>query len=258
MASDDSYFQNSEEIKTDLLNVDFQAGAVLLIDTPLLWTSFDVVNKIRSQLKHKLNIPKIKVGHAGTLDPMATGLLILCTGKFTPRINEYQDQIKEYTGVITLGSTRPSYDLETEIDETFPTEHIDNELLEKVRQTFVGEQDQYPPIFSAIKVDGKPMYKAARKGRDIEVQARRITIHEFEITKVTMPEVHFRVKCSKGTYIRSLAYDFGKACNSGGHLSELRRTENGRFSVNDAFTMETFMEAIIARGEMENVGQLNG
>jgi tRNA pseudouridine55 synthase len=231
----------------DLLHTDFQAGAVLLVDKPLLWTSFDAVNKIRSQLKYKLGIPKIKVGHAGTLDPMATGLLIICTGKFTTRITEFQDQEKEYTGVITLGSTRPSYDLETEIDETFPTQHIDNELLEKVRLSFIGEQEQFPPIFSAIKVDGKPMYRAARKGKEIEVQARKINIIEFEITEVTMPEVHFRVKCTKGTYIRSLAYDFGKACGSGGHLSALRRTQNGRFEVKDAFSMDTFTEALEAR-----------
>ena len=231
----------------DLKSLDFQSGAALLIDKPLLWTSFDVVNKIRSQFKYKLGIPKIKVGHAGTLDPMATGLLIICTGKFTPRINEFQDQEKEYTGVITLGSTRPSYDMETEIDATFPTEHIDNELLEKIRLSFLGEQDQFPPIFSAIKVDGKPMYKAARKGKDIEVQARRITIFEFEITKVEVPCVHFRIVSSKGTYIRSIAYDFGKACGSGGHLTELRRTKNGRFDVKDAFTMESFTEAITER-----------
>jgi tRNA pseudouridine55 synthase len=228
-------------------DVDFQAGAALLIDKPLGWTSFDVVNKIRSQFKHKLNIPKIKVGHAGTLDPMATGLLIICTGKFTPRINEFQDQEKEYTGVIMLGATRPSYDLETEIDQTFPIEHIDNQLLEAARQQFSGEIDQYPPIFSAIKVDGKPIYKAARKGIEVEVQARKITIHEFELTKIALPEVHFRVKCSKGTYIRSLAYDFGKACQSGGHLTELRRTKNGRFNVDDAYSVESFTKAIEER-----------
>jgi tRNA pseudouridine55 synthase len=231
----------------DIKEIDFQAGTALLIDKPLLWTSFDAVNKIRSLLKYKLGIPKIKVGHAGTLDPMATGLLIICTGKFTPRINEFQDQEKEYTGVITLGATRPSYDMETEIDEIFPTEHIDNLLLEKVRLSFLGEQDQFPPIFSAIKVDGKPMYKAARKGKDIEIQARRITIFDFEITKVEMPNVHFRIVSSKGTYIRSIAYDFGKACASGGHLTVLRRTKNGRFDVKDAFTMESFTEAIIER-----------
>jgi tRNA pseudouridine55 synthase len=230
-------------------NFDFQAGTALLIDKPLGWTSFDAVNKIRSLLKYRLGIPKIKVGHAGTLDPMATGLLIICTGKFTPRINEFQDQEKEYTGTITLGGTRPSFDLETEIDEIFPTEHIDAALLDQVRASFVGEQDQYPPIFSAIKVDGKPLYKSARKGHDVEVQSRKITISEFEITGVEMPNVFFRVKSSKGTYIRSLAHDFGKACRSGGHLTELRRTKNGEFDINDAYSMDDLTKIINDMGE---------
>ena len=221
---------------------DFQSGKVLLIDKPLLWTSFDVVNKIRYSIKHLTGLKKIKVGHAGTLDPMATGLLIICTGKFTPRINEFQDREKEYTGTFTLGATRPSYDMETEVDAQYPTEHITRERIEFVRQKLSGPQLQIPPIFSAIKVDGKPIYKAARKGEHVEVKARSIVIHEFEITEVAMPEVHFRVKCSKGTYLRSLAHDFGQALESGAYLSALRRTKIGEFDVQDAMSVSDFIE----------------
>ena len=221
---------------------DFQSGKVLLIDKPLLWTSFDVVNKIRYSIKHQCGLKKIKVGHAGTLDPMATGLLIICTGKFTPRINEFQDREKEYTGTFTLGATRPSYDMETEIDAVFPTNHINAEQIELVRRQLSGQQLQIPPIFSAIKVDGKPIYKAARKGEQVEVKARSITIHEFEITSVDMPEVHFRVKCSKGTYLRSLAHDFGQALQSGAYLSALRRTKIGEYDVQDALSLPEFLE----------------
>lgn len=228
----------------DLQNADFQAGTVLLIDKPLLWTSFDAVNRIRFRLRHKTGNKKIKVGHAGTLDPMATGLLIICTGKFTPRINSFQDQEKEYTGTIYLGATRPSYDMETEIDATFPTEHISESMIHDACIKFIGEQAQYPPIFSAIKVDGKPMYKAARKGIDVEVKPRQIHIQEFEITKIDMPNVHFRVKCSKGTYIRSLAYDFGVALQSGAYLAGLRRTKIGDFDVKDAITVDDFVQQV--------------
>ncbi len=228
----------------NLQNTDFQAGKVLLIDKPLLWTSFDAVNKLRHAIKHKIGVKKIKVGHAGTLDPMATGLLIICTGKFTPRINEFQDQIKEYTGVFTLGATRPSFDMESEIDETFDNQHITAELLESTTLQFIGEQAQFPPIFSAIKVDGKPIYLAARRGEDVEVKARQIRIEAFEITKIEMPNVHFRVVCSKGTYIRSLAHDFGKALNSGAYLAALRRTKIGDFDVKNAQTIEQFLEEL--------------
>ncbi|MFZ4545208.1 MAG: tRNA pseudouridine(55) synthase TruB [Saprospiraceae bacterium] len=221
---------------------DFQSGKVLLIDKPLLWTSFDVVNKLRYSIKHKTGLKKIKVGHAGTLDPMATGLLIICTGKFTPRINEFQDQEKEYTGTFTLGATRPSFDMETEIDETFPTEHITAATIEQARHTFLGAQSQFPPIFSAIKMDGKPIYKAARRGELVEVKAREINIKEFEITGVEMPSVHFRVKCSKGTYLRSLAHDFGKSVKSGAYLSALRRTKIGDHDVANALSVEEFLE----------------
>lgn len=223
---------------------DFQAGKVLLIDKPLLWTSFDAVNKIRYTIKHKTGLKKIKVGHAGTLDPMATGLLIICTGKFTTRITEFQDQEKEYTGTITIGATRPSFDMETEIDQTFDYQHITSEMIEQARLSFLGEQEQYPPIYSAIKVDGKPIYKAARKGVEVEVKPRPINIYEFEVTKIELPEIHFRIKSSKGTYIRSIASDFGKVLNNGAYLSSLRRTKNGGFDVKDALTIEDFLKEI--------------
>lgn len=223
---------------------DFQSGKVLLIDKPLLWTSFDAVNKIRYSIKHKTGLKKIKVGHAGTLDPMATGLLIICTGKFTTRITEFQDQEKEYTGTFTIGATRPSFDMETEIDQTFDYKDITSEMIDQVRLSFLGEQEQYPPIYSAIKVDGKPIYKAARKGIEVEVKPRPINIYEFEITKIDLPEIHFRIKCSKGTYIRSIASDFGKALNNGAYLSSLRRTKNGGFDVKDALTIEDFLNEI--------------
>jgi tRNA pseudouridine55 synthase len=213
---------------------DFKNGQVLLIDKPLEWTSFQVVNKLRWHIRQRFGIKKIKVGHAGTLDPLATGLLIICTGKFTKQINEYQGQVKEYTGEITLGATTPSYDLESEVDATFPTEHITEELIHNTVQQFVGEIDQKPPIFSALKKEGKRLYELAREGKTTEIASRKITIQEFEITKIDFPKVNFKVVCSKGTYIRSLAYDFGKALNSGAHLSELRRTKIGNFSVDGA------------------------
>lgn len=213
----------------------FQEGQVLLIDKPLKWSSFQAVNKIKYTLIKNLDLPKkFKIGHAGTLDPLASGLLIICTGKFTKRISELQGQIKEYTGTITVGATTPSYDLETEINENFPTEHITKELSEKVRMQFIGEINQFPPIFSAIKKDGKRLYEHARAGEEVEIQSRKIEIIEFEITRIDLPEIDFRVVCSKGTYIRSLAYDFGKALNSGAHLTSLRRTKIGNYSVNDA------------------------
>lgn len=213
---------------------DYKDGQVLLIDKPLGWTSFQVVNKLRWRIRKEFDIKKIKVGHAGTLDPLATGLLIICTGKFTKKIDTYQGQIKEYTGEITLGGTTPSYDLETEVNETFPTEHITEELLHETTKQFIGEIDQKPPIFSAIRKEGKRLYELARAGETTEIKTRKVTIDIFEITKIELPKIEFRVVCSKGTYIRSLAYDFGKALNSGGHLSALRRTKIGDFSVDDA------------------------
>ena len=220
---------------------DYKNGQVLLIDKPLEWTSFQAVNKIRWHIKKKFGLKKIKVGHAGTLDPLATGLLILCVGKETKNISTYQGQIKEYTGTFTLGATTPSYDLETEIDHTFPTDHITEELLKTTTQQFLGEIDQKPPIFSAIKKDGKRLYELARKGQTTEIKSRKVTISEFELTKIDLPNVEFRVVCSKGTYIRSLAHDFGSALNSGAHLSVLRRTKIGDFSVSEANSIESFI-----------------
>ena len=223
---------------------DFKNGQVLLIDKPLEWTSFQAVNKLRWHIKQRFKIKKIKVGHAGTLDPLATGLLIICTGKQTKEIHTYQGQEKEYTGTFTVGATTPSYDLETEIDETYSTEHITEELLKETTKQFIGEIQQKPPIFSAIKKDGKRLYELARKGETTEIKARTVTITEFEITNINFPKVDFRVVCSKGTYIRSLAFDFGKALNSGAHLSTLRRTKIGDFSVDDATSIEGFIESL--------------
>jgi len=218
-----------------MLNLeDYKNGQVLLIDKPLNWTSFQVVNKLRWHIRQKFKLKKIKVGHAGTLDPLATGLLIICTGKFTKKIDEYQGLIKEYTGEITLGATTPSYDLESEIDQSFPVEHISPELIHETVKQFIGEINQKPPMFSALKKDGIRLYDMAREGKSIEIASRKINIAEFEITKIDLPKIKFRVVCSKGTYIRSLAYDFGKALNSGAHLSELRRTKIGEFSVENA------------------------
>ena len=227
-----------------LLKEDYLNGQILLIDKPLTWTSFQVVNKLRWEIKQKFKIKNIKVGHAGTLDPLATGLLILCTGKQTKNIDNYQAQTKEYTGTFTLGATTPSYDLETEIDKTFPTEHLTDEIIHKTTEQFVGEIQQIPPIFSAIKKDGKRLYELARKGETTEIKARTVTITEFEITNINFPKVDFRVVCSKGTYIRSLAFDFGKALNSGAHLSTLRRTKIGDFSVDNAASIEGFIESL--------------
>jgi tRNA pseudouridine55 synthase len=223
---------------------DYQNGQFLLIDKPLNWTSFQVVNKLRWEIRQRYSIKKIKVGHAGTLDPLATGLLILCTGKFTKKIETYQAQEKEYTGTITVGGTTPSYDLETEINEIFPIDHITETLIKETTQQFLGEIDQKPPIFSALKKDGRKLYEIARAGETVEIKTRKITISEFEITNVNLPHIDFRVVCSKGTYIRSLAYDFGKALNSGGHLSELRRTKIGNYSVEDSESIGGFIERL--------------
>jgi len=213
---------------------DFLDGQLLLIDKPLGWSSFQAVNKLKWAIRRKFDLKKIKIGHAGTLDPLATGLLLICTGKFTKRINELQGQAKEYTGIITLGATTPSYDLETEVDETFPIEHISEELVHSAVQKFIGEIEQTPPIFSALKKDGKRLYEYAREGKEVEIKKRQVTVSEFEITEVKLPMLKFRILCSKGTYIRSLAHDLGIALQSGGHLSELRRTKIGDYHVNKA------------------------
>lgn len=220
-------------------------GQVLLIDKPLNWTSFQAVNKLKYALINQVGLPKkFKIGHAGTLDPLATGLLIVCTGKFTKRISEIQAQIKEYTGTFFVGATTPSYDLETEIDFTFPTNHIDNELIHETVKQFLGEIDQKPPIYSAIKKDGVRLYEHARAGETIEIASRKTTIYEFEITRINLPEIDFRISCSKGTYIRSIAFDFGKALNSGAHLTALRRTKIGDYDVNDGVGVEEFVEEL--------------
>ncbi len=229
---------------------DYLSGQVLLIDKPLNWTSFQVVNKLRWEIRRAFNIKKIKVGHAGTLDPLATGLLVICTGKMTKQINTFQAQIKEYTGTFVLGSTTPSYDLETEIDKHYPTEHITQSLINETTQQFIGDIEQYPPIFSAIKKDGKRLYEFAREGKEVEIKSRTVSILKFEITKIDTSTFHstglikanFKVVCSKGTYIRSLANDFGKALNSGAHLSVLRRTKIGDFSVENAQNIEQFIK----------------
>lgn len=223
---------------------DFLAGATLLVDKPLEWTSFDVVNKIRYALRKTLDVKKIKVGHAGTLDPLATGLLIICTGKSTKTIDSIQALYKEYTGTIKLGATTPSYDAETEEDATFSLDGLTEDKIKANCQQFIGPIAQFPPIFSAIKVDGQPLYKKARKGEKVEVKARNITIHDFDLTRIELPEVDFRVKCSKGTYIRSLAHDFGKTLNNGGYLKALRRTKIGEYSVDNAWDLPELIKHI--------------
>lgn len=224
---------------------DYLEGQVLLIDKPLTWSSFQAVNKLKYLLKRKYDLPKkFKIGHAGTLDPLATGLLIVCTGKFTKRITEIQGQAKEYTGTFTIGATTPSYDMETEVDATFPTNHVTATLIQETTQQFLGEIDQKPPVFSAIKKDGKRLYEHARAGEAIEIAYRKTTIHEFEITRIALPEIDFRVVCSKGTYIRSLAFDFGKALNSGGYLSVLRRTKIGDYDVANAISPSGFEQQL--------------
>jgi tRNA pseudouridine55 synthase len=225
---------------------DFLNGQVLLIDKPLTWSSFQAVNKLKYILKRNFDLPKkFKIGHAGTLDPLASGLLIICTGKFTKKITEIQAQPKEYTGTFFIGATTPSYDLETEIDQTYPTTHIDEALIHKTVEQFLGEIDQKPPVFSAIKKEGIRLYEHARAGIEVEIASRKTTIYEFEITRINLPEIDFRVVCSKGTYIRSLAFDFGKAMNSGSHLTALRRTKIGDYNVQNELTPEQFEKSIL-------------
>ncbi|MDB5226074.1 MAG: tRNA pseudouridine synthase [Bacteroidota bacterium] len=225
-------------------NFNFSEGEVILIDKPLDWTSFDVVNKIKFALKK--NFGAIKIGHAGTLDPKATGLLILCTGKKTKNIQEIQDAEKEYTGSIYLGATTPCFDTEKEIDETFDISGITNEDILKCRDSFLGEQEQFPPIHSAVKIDGKRAYQLARQGKEVNIKSKIITIYEFDITKIDLPLIDFNVRCSKGTYIRSLANDFGKRLNSGAYLHALRRTKIGTSNVDDALKIEDFLKSLPA------------
>ena len=226
------------------MNFNFQNGEIILIDKELNWTSFDVVSKLRNSIKKKLDLKKIKVGHAGTLDPLATGLLIICTGKMTKRIEEFSCLNKTYTGKITIGSTTPSYDLETKPNVYYPTDHINEELILNTAKKFIGKILQKPPIFSAVKKDGVRLYKLARRGVDVKVEKREITIHDFTITSINFPEIEFSVCCSKGTYIRSLANDFGKKLGSGAHLSELRRTSIGKYSVDKSYKLMSFIRNI--------------
>lgn len=228
---------------------EFKAGQVLLFDKPLDWTSFQLVNKVRWLIRKNFKIKKIKVGHAGTLDPLASGLLIICTGKATKTIDLIQGQEKEYTGSITLGATTPSYDLETEVDATYPTDHLSEEKILEATKAFLGDIQQYPPVFSALKKDGKRLYEYARSGEEVKISARNVQISEFEITQIEMPKVHFRVVCSKGTYIRSLAHDFGKELGTGGHLSALRRTRIGEHSVADAHDLDSFVNEYLSQEE---------
>src|SRR6478735_5676974 len=216
-------------------NYDFEAGEILLLDKPLTWTSFDLVKKVRNTLRIK------KIGHAGTLDPLATGLLIMCTGKFTKKIDEIQAQEKEYTGTITIGATTPSFDLETEVDSTCDIAHLTEADLEAARQKFVGIIAQTPPIYSAVKVNGERAYNLARRGEEAEIKSKNIEIKSFEITRIELPEIDFKVICSKGTYIRSLARDFGKELGCGGYLTKLERTRIGQYKLEDALTVDDIM-----------------
>ncbi|MGC8824937.1 MAG: tRNA pseudouridine(55) synthase TruB [Bacteroidales bacterium] len=220
-------------------------GTVLLIDKPLGWSSFDVVNKVRSLIRKRLNVEKIKVGHAGTLDPLATGLLVICTGRMTKSIETLQATDKEYIATVGLGHTTPSYDLETEFDADYSTEHVTKELIETTIAQFRGEIDQVPPLFSAKLINGKRAYKIARKGRDMQLPSQKVYIHELELLAYQPGEIQLRVFCSKGTYIRSLAHDLGKAMNCGGYLKALRRTRSGNYDIADAISLQQFDEILL-------------
>jgi tRNA pseudouridine55 synthase len=226
-------------------DLDFSTGEILFIDKPYKWTSFDVVNKIRSLIKYQLGIKKLKMGHAGTLDPLASGLLILCSGKFTKRIDEFQGLEKEYTGTFILGATTPSFDLEKEIDNTFDISEITEKQILDAAKSFIGDIKQIPPVFSAKKINGERAYEFARKGIDVLMQAKEVNISEFEITKIALPEISFRIVCSKGTYIRSIARDLGLKLNNGAYLAELKRTRIGEFSLDQALSLEKIEEVII-------------
>lgn len=218
----------------------FLEGQVLSIDKPLEWSSFHAVNAVKWAIRRKYKLKKIKVGHAGTLDPLASGLLIICTGRATKQIQNIQSLPKEYEGSMILGATRPSYDMETEIDQTFDTAGITKDAIHALTYAFTGQIDQKPPVFSAVKKDGKRLYEFAREGKDVEISSRRVEIHKFEITSVNMPEVNFVVRCSKGTYIRSLVHDFGRELGCGAYLSALRRTKIGTYNVNNALSPDEF------------------
>lgn len=225
-----------------MAHYNFVEGEVILIDKSLDWTSFDVVNKIKFALKKKYG--KIKIGHAGTLDPKATGLLILCTGKKTKEIQQIQDADKTYIGTFFLGATTPCFDTEKDVDQTFDISGITNESIVHNAASFIGEQQQFPPIFSAVKIDGKRAYDLARAGKEVEIKSKSITIKKFDITKIDLPLLDFYVECTKGTYIRSLANDFGLRLNNGAYLYALRRTKIGSYSVDDAVSVDDFLKAI--------------
>lgn len=231
---------------------DFLNGQLLLIDKPLGWSSFQAVNKLKWAIRKKFGLKKIKIGHAGTLDPLASGLLLICTGKFTKKINELQGQEKEYVGAITFGGTTPSYDLETDIDQSFPTDHITEALILDAAARLTGTIDQRPPAFSALKKDGKRLYEYAREGKTVAVKTRTVTVSAFDITEIALPKVEFRVICSKGTYIRSLAHDLGVLLKSGGHLSALRRTKIGSYHVNNALGPLEFEAHLLGRPSKNN------
>ncbi len=220
---------------------DFQTGSFILLNKPYKWTSFDLVNKVKFKLKHKYDFKKIKVGHAGTLDPLATGLMIVCTGKYTKQIDTYQAQVKEYIATLKLGSTTPSFDLETEVDETYPTEHINSVLIDEALKGFLGEIRQRPPAYSAIKIDGKRAYEYARKGQEVEIKEKILVIDEIEVLSFENDVLKIRVVCSKGTYIRALARDIGTKLNSGAHLIGLERTRIGDFTTDQALEIEDFI-----------------
>tara|TARA_B100000767_G_scaffold56342_1_gene51896 strand:+ start:14428 stop:15117 length:690 start_codon:yes stop_codon:yes gene_type:complete len=224
--------------------IDYLEGNVVLINKPLTWTSFDVVKKVRNILRNHYKVKKIKVGHAGTLDPLADGLLILCTGKWTKKIEEFQNQEKEYTGTFVLGATTPSYDLETEVDQTFNIENLTKEKIESNTDLFTGDIEQAPPVFSALKKDGVRLYEYARKGIEVQVKKRNVHVRSFEITRIELPEVDFKIACSKGTYIRSIAHDFGKSLENGAHLSKLTRTKIGAFQLKEAIDLDDFENMI--------------
>ena len=234
--------------------MNFKEGEVLFFDKPLTWTSFAVVNKIRYHLCRKMGVKKLKVGHAGTLDPLATGVMIICTGKATKRIEEFQYNTKEYIATLMLGATTPSYDLEKEIDATYPTEHITRELVEETLKKFIGSIEQVPPAFSACMVDGKRAYDLARKGEEVNLKAKTLVIDEIELLECELPVIKIRVVCSKGTYIRALARDIGQALDSGAHLIGLIRTRVGEVKLEHCMQVEGFAEWL-EKQEIETINE---
>ncbi len=238
----------------DIRTCDLREGTLVLVDKPQGWTSFDVVNKVRWAIRRTLGVKKFKVGHSGTLDPMATGLLLLCVGKWTKKLGELQGLDKTYIGTLTLGGVTPSYDADTEISNVRPYSGITLEAVERTIKSLTGNIMQRPPAYSAIKVDGKPLYKSARKGREVIVDARPVTVHKFVVTRFELPEVDFEVSCSKGTYIRSLAHDLGQELGCGAYLTGLRRTSVGEYRIEDAWEVDSLVTAIQERGDKPDEG----